>query len=233
MVSGTVSLSRGWDARYGRAHGNSTARRSGRRAFKDQARPPTGASTPTWCARRGRTSVFSGCAPHSVTSLVLEGLWRVVPRLSAIDLEAATHLGIAVDADDLVALRALPALEAVRRALERHAGAALVAHLALQGRSAGTCVAREVSAHVVSLLLPPSPGGHHQHGPTLAILHPPIGNFRMPIPSRVVLLSDVRGRSTEFCVPLLHKITPGARRRSGRPGSDHGDYGTGALGGPW
>src|SRR6266536_3296355 len=135
--------------------------------------------------------ILSGFALTSGASLVLERVWRVVPRLSTVDLEAAAHLRIAVDADDLVALRAFPALEPVGRALERHARAALAAHLALQGGGTGTtCVAREVSAHVVvSLLLPVSAGPHHQHGPTLAILHPPIGKFRMRISYPLVLRS--------------------------------------------
>src|SRR6266511_1671504 len=106
--------------------------------------------------------VFSDSVPLCRGCLVLERVGGVVPRLTTIDLETAAHLRIAVDADDLVALRALPPLETVGRALERHARAALVAHLALQGGGAGaTCVAREVSAHVVvSLLLPvPAPPG--------------------------------------------------------------------------
>src|SRR5687768_3512468 len=51
---------------------------------------------------------------------VLEGIGRVVPRLPAGDLEAATDLGVAVDADDLLALGAPPALEPVGRALQVH-----------------------------------------------------------------------------------------------------------------
>src|SRR6266536_709068 len=140
--------------------------------------------------------ILSGFALTSGASLVLERVWRVVPRLSTVDLEAAAHLRIAVDADDLVALRAFPALEPVGRALERHARAALVAHLALQGGGTGTtCVAREVSAHVVvSLLLPVSAGPHHQHGPTLAILHPSVAKFRMPISYPLVTPLGLTGR---------------------------------------
>src|SRR6266540_3264471 len=140
--------------------------------------------------------VFSDSVPPCRGCLVLERVGGVVPRLATIDLETASHLRIAVDADDLVALGALPALEPVRRALERHARAALVAHLALQGGGAGaTCVAREVSAHVVvSLLLPVFAGPHHQHGPTLAILHPPIIKFRMRISYPLVLRSLPSGR---------------------------------------
>src|SRR6266545_2138741 len=70
------------------------------------------------------------------------------------------------------------------------------AHLALQGGGAGaTCVAREVSAHVVvSLLLPVSAGPHHQHGPTHAILHPSLAKFRMPISYPLVPRLGLTGR---------------------------------------
>src|SRR6266511_1131414 len=140
--------------------------------------------------------VFSDSVPLCRGCLVLERVGGVVPRLTTIDLETAAHLRIAVDADDLVALRALPPLETVGRALERHARAALVAHLALQGGGAGaTCVAREVSAHVVvSLLLPVSAGPHHQHGPTHAILHPSLAKFRMPISYPLVPRVGLTGR---------------------------------------
>src|SRR6266487_3351331 len=140
--------------------------------------------------------VFSDSEPLRRGCLVLERVGGVVPRLTTIDLETAAHLRIAVDADDLVALRALPPLETVGRALERHARAALVAHLALQGGGAGaTCVAREVSAHVVvSLLLPVSAGPHHQHGPTHAILHPSLAKFRMPISYPLVPRLGLTGR---------------------------------------
>src|SRR6266540_1579681 len=165
-------------------------------------------------ARLERICAFSSVALPVATSLVLEGLGGVVPRLAAIDLEAATDLRITVDADDLVALGALPALEAVRRALERHARAALVAHLALQGRGAGSCVAREVSAHVVvSLLLPPSPGGHHQHGPTLAILHPSLRNFRMPISSPLVLRPTSAGSVRSSSCPHSIQLPPNVLRK--------------------
>src|SRR6266536_1500739 len=140
--------------------------------------------------------VFSDSEPLRRGCLVLERVGGVVPRLTTIDLETAAHLRIAVDADDLVALGALPPLETVGRALERHARAALVAHLALQGGGAGaTCVAREVSAHVVvSLLLPVSAGPHHQHGPTHAILHPSVAKFRMPISYPLVTPLGLTGR---------------------------------------
>src|SRR6266542_6790581 len=74
--------------------------------------------------------VFSDSVPPCRGCLVLERVGGVVPRLATIDLETASHLLIAVDADDLVALRALPPLETVGKALERHARAALAAHLA-------------------------------------------------------------------------------------------------------
>src|SRR5215207_3957614 len=83
---------------------------------------------------------------------VLEGVRGVVPGLAAGDLEAAADLGVAVDADDLLALRALPALEPVGRALQLHARAALVTDLALQGRGGGAAV---VGAHSRRLLAPP------------------------------------------------------------------------------
>src|SRR4029453_6156332 len=60
--------------------------------------------------------------------------------------------GVRVDADDLLALRALPALEPVGRALQLHARAALVTDLALQGRGGGAAV---VGGHCCRLLSPP------------------------------------------------------------------------------
>src|SRR4029453_16925512 len=77
----------------------------------------------------------------------VERLRGVVPRLASGDLEPAADLGVAVDADDLLAAGARPALEAVGGAREVHPGTALVAHLAPQGgRGAG--VALGVGAHV-------------------------------------------------------------------------------------
>src|SRR5919204_1576197 len=64
----------------------------------------------------------------------LEDLGRVVPRLPAGKLEAAPDLGVAVDADDLLAPGALPAFEPVGRALQVHPRSALVAHLTLRDR---------------------------------------------------------------------------------------------------
>src|SRR5215211_4233213 len=89
---------------------------------------------------------------------VLEGIGRVVPRLPAGDLEAATDLGVAVDADDLLAVGAPPALEPVGRALQVHPGAAFVAQLTLPG-AFGASVALDLGVHVV-LSLPPE--GQHQ-----------------------------------------------------------------------
>src|SRR6266496_3378797 len=56
--------------------------------------------------------VFSDSVPLCRGCLVLERVGGVVPRLTTIDLETAAHLRIAVDADDLVALRALPPVPA-------------------------------------------------------------------------------------------------------------------------
>src|SRR4029450_10879142 len=91
-------------------------------------------------------------------SVGLERVRRVLPRLATVDLEARAHVWVGIDADDLVALGALPALESVGRALEEHAGATLVAHLALQ-RAGASALAREVGAHVVSSTHPRSEPG--------------------------------------------------------------------------
>src|SRR5215207_308417 len=101
---------------------------------------------------RAKEALWSGSTLPAGRPSVLEGVRRVVPGLAAGDLEAAADLGVAVDADDLLALRALPALEPVSRALQLHARAALVTDLALQGRGGGAAV---VGAHSRRLLAPP------------------------------------------------------------------------------
>src|SRR5829696_3008846 len=90
---------------------------------------------------------------------VLEGIGGVVPRLPAGNLEAATDLGVAVDADDLLAVGAPPALEPVGRALQVHPGAALVAPLTLHG-GFGASVALDLGVHEVLSL--PSRKQHQQ-----------------------------------------------------------------------
>jgi hypothetical protein len=78
---------------------------------------------------------------------VLEDVRRVVPRLPAGDLEAAPDLGVAVDADDLLAGGAPPSLESVGRTLQVHPSAALVARLLPRG-GRGASLGSRVGIHV-------------------------------------------------------------------------------------
>jgi EAL domain len=82
---------------------------------------PTPARTPASRPRcaRGWTRPALGAtgSPGSSRRSVLEHVRRVVPWLPAGDLEAAPDLGVAVDADDLLAGGAPPSLEPVGRTL--------------------------------------------------------------------------------------------------------------------
>src|SRR5436190_2592802 len=102
--------------------GRAAARGGGTRPGRPVSVRPAGHRRTRTGPTRGPAFVgrFSGRAGRW-SSVGLERVRGVLPRLATVDLEAHADVGVTVDADDLVALGALPALEPVGRALEEHA----------------------------------------------------------------------------------------------------------------
>jgi hypothetical protein len=118
----------------------------GRPMEPEQLEPPRGRSHPR--QDLGLQALGShGAVARSRSRSVLEDVRRVVPWLPAGDLEAAPDLGVAVDADDLLAGGAPPSLESVGRTLQVHPSAALVARLLPRG-GRGASLGSRVGIHV-------------------------------------------------------------------------------------